>query len=306
MVCGGPQLCPFKPATTQVEHGWMNDSALSLIDLMKMSLAATVLLDEPQQGAANPWAVAWTKDGRWLGVTHAGTHELSLVDAPALLERLADRAKGAVVDDLAFLHGIRERIAPKGNGPRALALGEDKAYVAEFFSDTISVVDLRNNAPVAVIRLGSSQAEDPKRQGERLFHDATLSHQSWQSCAICHPDRRADGLNWDLVNGKLSPAAQRGKRLLFDAQVSCGECHRPGLFTDLKSHDVGTAGKRDDRDRKFDTPTLIECWRTAPYLHDGSAVTILDVLKTFNRHDQHGQTSHLTKEQIDDLAAYVL
>jgi hypothetical protein len=44
----------FQLATTQVEHGWMNDSALSVIDLEKMSLAATVLLNVPQQGGANP------------------------------------------------------------------------------------------------------------------------------------------------------------------------------------------------------------------------------------------------------------
>jgi cytochrome c peroxidase len=109
-----------------------------------------------------------------------------------------------------------------------------------------------------------------------------------------------------LVNGKLSPAAHRGKRLFVDARIGCAECHPPGLFTDMKLHDVGTAGKRDGRDRKFDTPTLIECWRTAPYLHDGSAATIRDVVSTLNRHDQHGRTSHLTKDQIDDLAAYVL
>jgi cytochrome c peroxidase len=35
---------------------------------------------------------------------------------------------------------------------------------------------------------------------ERLFHDATIGHQSWQSCASCHPDGRAGGLNWDLLN----------------------------------------------------------------------------------------------------------
>ena len=56
----------------------------------------------------------------------------------------------------------------------------------------------------------------------------------------------------------------------------------------------------------LDTPTLIEIWRTAPYLHDGSAGTLGDVLTTANPHDRHGKTSHLRSAQIDDLVAYLL
>jgi cytochrome c peroxidase len=36
------------------------------------------------------------------------------------------------------------------------------------------------------------------RKGEQALHDASLCHQKWQSCASCHPDGRADGLNWIL------------------------------------------------------------------------------------------------------------
>lgn len=56
----------------------------------------------------------------------------------------------------------------------------------------------------------------------------------------------------------------------------------------------------------FDTPTLIELWRTAPYLHDGSAATLRDVLTTANPDDKHGKTSHLTADQLNDLIAYLL
>ncbi len=33
---------------------------------------------------------------------------------------------------------------------------------------------------------------------------------------------------------------------------------------------------------------------------------MLDVLTTANPRDQHGKTSHLTPQQLDDLAAYLL
>jgi cytochrome c peroxidase len=109
-----------------------------------------------------------------------------------------------------------------------------------------------------------------------------------------------------LVKGKLSPAATRGKKLFQSDALGCADCHPAGLFTDLTSHDVGTRGQYDKPTDKFDTPTLVEVWRTAPYLHDGSAVTVRDVITSGNKEDRHGKTSNLTPEQIDDLAAYVL
>jgi cellulase/cellobiase CelA1 len=36
---------------------------------------------------------------------------------------------------------------------------------------------------------------------------------------------------------------------------------------------------------------LIELWRTAPYLHDGSAATVTDAITTHNREDRRGNTS---------------
>jgi hypothetical protein len=68
---------------------------------------------------------------------------------------------------------------------------------------------------------------------------------------------------------------------------------------------VGTAIGLDEG-RKFDTPTLVEIWRTAPYLYDGRATTIEDVLTKFNPDDKHGITSNLTENEIKDLAQFVL
>jgi cytochrome c peroxidase len=73
----------------------------------------------------------------------------------------------------------------------------------------------------------------------------------------------------------------------------------------MQEYDAGTGTERDDN-RGYDTPTLIEVWRTAPYLHDGRAVTIKEVLTRFNKDDRHGRTSNLTDKQIEDLAAFVL
>ena len=103
--------------------------------------------------------------------------------------------------------------------------------------------------------------------------------------------------------GKPGPAALRGKALF--ASLACARCHPAPLYTDLKQYDVGT-GAGQDAGKKFDTPTLLELWRTAPYLHDGSAATIREVLTLHNPRDEHGKTSRLTAPQLADLSEYLL
>ncbi|MDQ1257630.1 MAG: hypothetical protein QG656_2236, partial [Candidatus Hydrogenedentes bacterium] len=107
-----------------------------------------------------------------------------------------------------------------------------------------------------------------------------------------------------LVNGALSEAAQRGKAIFASEAVGCATCHPEPLYTDLQTYNVGTEGELDRRN-DFDTPALTEVWRTAPYLHDGRAVTVMDVLKSCNAGDAHGKTSQLSEQELNDLAAFV-
>ena len=198
-----------------------------------------------------------------------------------------------------------------------MALAGSKIYVAEYFSDTLAVVDLPvgQDGPLTARSLGARPSGTARRRGELLFNDATICRQHWQSCASCHPDGRSDGLNWDLLNdgvgnpkntksmllahrtppamsegvrltaeaavrsglthilyadrpeaeamaideylkslapvpsphlidGQLSPAARRGKTLFESKRVGCQECHPAPLYTDLKSHQVGSAARR--------------------------------------------------------------
>ena len=56
----------------------------------------------------------------------------------------------------------------------------------------------------------------------------------------------------------------------------------------------------------MDTPTLIEVWRTAPYLHDGRAADLRSLLIEHNAQDAHGRTSALSEAELQDLLAYLL
>ncbi len=106
-----------------------------------------------------------------------------------------------------------------------------------------------------------------------------------------------------LVEGGLSPAAQRGKELFFGA-AGCALCHSGPHYTDLQSHQADSPDERGRRPR-LDTPTLIEAWRTAPYMHDGRYETIDEVL-IIGRHGLRTPAAkRLTEEQLRELAAFV-
>src|SRR5690606_38154643 len=55
----------------------------------------------------------------------------------------------------------------------------------------------------------------------------------------------------------------------------------------------------------FGTPTLKGIWETAPYLHDGSANTLRDVLIARNHDNKHGDLSGFSEQEIDKLIAYL-
>ena len=106
-------------------------------------------------------------------------------------------------------------------------------------------------------------------------------------------------------NGKLtlSESAKRGEKVFHKAE--CSMCHSGKYLTCMKKFDIGT-GKDMEEGTAYDTPTLIESWRTAPYLHDGRAATMKEVFTKFNTKGKHGKTKELTEQEIDDLVEYVL
>ena len=377
-------LARYQVPATQIERGWIATSAVSILDLTSFKLVGTILLDDVDQGAANPWGLACSEKGDQLFIAHAGTHELSVIDRQALHQRLdlvssgkkvsMSTSLGDISDDLGFLAGIRQRLSLPGNGPRALCLTEDSAVIGMYFSDTLAVLPLQEKpAPLRTLPLGNALPQSLERQGERLFHDAQMSFQKWLSCSSCHPDGRSDALNWDLMNdgignpknvksllhafqtppttwlgvrananvsvragirhilfsarpeeeakaidaylmnlkpipsprlvkGQLSDSALRGKKL-FDT-TGCIDCHTGPHFTDLSFHKM-VPNLGVDQGKAMDTPTLIECWRNAPYLHDGRALTIKDMLRKHDP-DNSFSTKDLTDQECDDLIEYVL
>ncbi len=393
----------FDLPITQLDQGWVHTYALSIIDIATGARVATVSLDDLTQGAADPWAIVGSADGKTLWISHRGVHEVSAIDVGLLHELLDGRvpAKIAAVkdgvrdnvwvriqkdrrqiaelpDDLTALHiaGVIRRMPSGGIGPTGLARSPDggKLFVANYYSGTVGVLDAATAELRTTIAVGSQPAPDAARRGEIYFHDATRCYQRWHSCASCHLDNgRVDGLPWDFLrdgidNGKdvislvymqhtsphnrratrsdprvcmetgivgshqvgaapgvvddllafakslrpepnpnrakLAPAAARGEAL-FQGKAGCATCHSGPYLTDREMHEVGTDDPSDP-DSRYDTPSLIEAYRTPPYYHDARAATIKEALTEHDSKRLHGKLGDLSPQEIDDLVAYVL
>jgi len=107
-----------------------------------------------------------------------------------------------------------------------------------------------------------------------------------------------------LVKGKLSEAAKRGKKIFENDDVGCAVCHSGPLYTDCKKHTVVPSNEYEDE--KFDTPSLIELWRTPPYLNDGRYTTLQALIVEGKHGSSIGDIGKLTKKQVDDLVAFLL
>jgi YVTN family beta-propeller protein len=177
------------------------------------------------------------------------------------------------------------------------------------------------------------------RRGRKIFNDPVVG------CAGCH-------FGPSHANQQFSDKARQNP--FFDPSQAADARNNPFL-----RHDVGTANRFDEIDpmqvavaegvyhnrpnpsdpgdiimpssraplRAYLTPVLNDVWFTAPYLHDGSAPTLRDVVRACNSaaeeccnpklddcagkntgrnvDDRHGVTSHLAAAQLDDLVAFL-
>lgn len=159
--------------------------------------------------------------------------------------------------------------------------------------------------------LATSDTLGTPKAGRSVDLDALAAYVTSLDAALPSPHREP--------GGALSAAAQRGKTIFEDAAVGCRDCHSGPRLTDSsfvtpgapQLHDVGTLSAASGQRlggplTGIDTPTLHGLWHSAPYLHDGSAATLREVLVDRNPGDTHGVTSPLTSTDIDDLVAYLL
>jgi cytochrome c peroxidase len=121
----------------------------------------------------------------------------------------------------------------------------------------------------------------------------------------------------------VSAAVKKGDELFF-GKAACNQCHLGQNFTDNTFHNLGVGWnpktkKFADQGRlaisknkadlgAFKTPTLRDISKHAPYMHDGSIVTLREVVEHYNKGGAKNPTLDpkleplkLTPEEIDAL-----
>jgi cytochrome c peroxidase len=102
---------------------------------------------------------------------------------------------------------------------------------------------------------------------------------------------------WVKGDSKAMTAQQIDGFKLFNGKANCAACHSGPNFTDNGFHNLGLAswgaaepdmGRFAQKPVKamkgaFKTPTVREAARTAPYFHDGSAATLMEVVEHYNK-----------------------
>ncbi len=119
-------------------------------------------------------------------------------------------------------------------------------------------------------------------------------------------------------DGTMTADAIAGAVIFRSPNLGCTKCHRGSQFTDSDLYNVpfllnnvGTitpaSGSRLGGPLPgIDNPTLKGIWETAPYFHDGSAQTLMDVI-TSNPSKEHALVTRiLTPTQREQLVAYML
>lgn len=111
-----------------------------------------------------------------------------------------------------------------------------------------------------------------------------------------NPHRAADG--------SLSEAARRGEGVFRSEKAACNTCHGGPEFTDGKIHKVGL-DETGAVYSGYNPPSLKGVYDKDPYLHDGRAKTLRDVLT--DGHDPEAVTGlgSLSDSELDDLIAYL-
>ena len=122
----------------------------------------------------------------------------------------------------------------------------------------------------------------------------------------------------------ISDSAKRGFAV-FIGKGACNQCHPAPHFTDEQFHNIGVGMDKENPDLgrfkvtqqekdkgAFKTPTLRDITETYPYLHDGSAKTLGEVVEIYDRGgtpnpwlDAKIKPLELTRQEGTDLVEFL-
>ncbi len=203
-------------ATTKgnIDIGWVIGQRVTRVPLSGDDYYETLSLDPQGLAVGDVHGVAISNDGRHLAVSAGGTHEILLFRQD--LSPLPWRRNGSrdlLAPELTRDTERLRRVKVGGRPLEVAFLPDGKTLVAaNYFANSLQVVDVDSGVLAAEIPLGGNPQPDLVRRGEMYFHDAERSFNQWYSCATCHTDSHTNGLDFDTMNDGWHDLSTRRER----------------------------------------------------------------------------------------------
>ena len=211
--------------------------------------------------------------------------------------------------------GIRNQLGPR-RAPRLVNRGYGRSF---FWDGRAATLEQQVLQPIAnPLEMASSAREAAARVGigEAELRDALATYVRTILSGNSPFDRYMAGDSSAMSATELS-----GLRL-FTGKAGCSNCHVGPNFTDERFHNTGAGngsdagrasvtGRAEDRGA-FKTPSLRDCARSRPYMHDGSLSTLEDVIQFYDKGgranaqlDQEIRPLHLTDGEKAALVSFL-
>ena len=224
----------------------------------------------------------------------------------------------AMADNLAVSPGVENRLG-KRNSPSLWNIGFHPYFMREGGVPTLEMqvlVPIQEHTEMAfnIVLLADRLNADLSYKNEFIeaFNDSATSFTITR--AIAQYERTLVSRDAPLdayiagTDDAISDEAKKGLALFY-GKANCSHCHSGPLFTDFGFYNNGTAVNKNDYGRAeltldssdfytFKVPSLRHVNSTSPYMHDGSLVTLSDVL---NQYNVGGVTHDYVSEWIEPL-----
>ena len=220
---------------------------------INLQAAAKAQTFQPKLFFANPLAVAFKHGADQGYVLSAGSD---------VLVKIALDATGAPSVLLLPAEGDTMRVASidVGRNPRGVVVNnaDTRAYVLNYISKDISVVDLTQSPETEIARLQSADlpaaGSDAARflLGGELFNSSRgqfdegaaerMSSEGWQACASCHPDGLSDGVVWAFASGPRKSIPLNGSYGPADPTGNQRVLNYSAIFDEIEDFELNIRG----------------------------------------------------------------
>ena len=294
--------------TSQLAGGWTSRSGLAILETDRNKTVFTYLIDDYRIGAANPWDVCVSPDGKLLVFSVAGSREVDFIALDEFLPKYQRDTVGMGLGySLAFGVGSITQIAkriqvPNLIGPRAIAMTNQKTVVAGRFSDNLAVFDRRTDEAAATD--ASKESESAKAAAPQPFAGPgsdLLSGVHSASAAEKITSYIPQVIN--LGKPPVLDSIRRGEILFHDSELSlenwhsCATCH-PDARIDCMNWDLLNDGTGNHKNTK----SMLLSHATPPNMITGVRATGEAAVRAGFIHIHF---NHLTESEYQDADAYL-